>query len=117
RFPRCIRSPPRCGHEARDPSVPPGVGVAIPDADVARFCRLYGVEARSRTLSAAMPEEPRPSLVTLTHVIYALHAASLVTGVVGVATIVGAFLTACPSITPATLTYLNPTHPPPPSPH
>ena len=33
-----------------------------------------------------------PSLVTLTHVIYALHAASLAIGIIGAASIVGAFL-------------------------
>ena len=49
--------------------------------------------------------EPRGSLITLTHVIYALHAASLVTGIVGVATIVGAFLTGWPSIIAVILNY------------
>ena len=49
--------------------------------------------------------EPRRSLVTLTHVIYALHAFSLVTGIVGVATIVGAFLTGWPSIIAVILNY------------
>ena len=50
--------------------------------------------------------EPRPSLVRLTHVIYALHAASLVTGIVGVATVVGAFLTGWPSIIAVILNYI-----------
>jgi uncharacterized membrane protein len=54
-----------------------------------------------------MPEEPRPSLITLTHVIYALHAASLITGIVGIATIVGAFLTGWPSIIAVILNYVN----------
>jgi uncharacterized membrane protein len=54
-----------------------------------------------------MPEEPRPSLITLTHVIYALHTASLITGIVGVATIVGAFLTGWPSIIAVILNYVN----------
>jgi uncharacterized membrane protein len=54
-----------------------------------------------------MPEEPRPSLITLTHVIYALHAASLITGIIGVATIVGAFLTGWPSIIAVILNYVN----------
>ena len=49
--------------------------------------------------------EPRRSLITLTHVIYALHAASLVTGIVGAATIVGAFLTGWPSIIAVILNY------------
>jgi uncharacterized membrane protein len=49
--------------------------------------------------------EPRPSLVRLTHVIYGLHAASLVTGIIGVATVVGAFLTGWPSIIAVILNY------------
>ena len=51
--------------------------------------------------------EPRPSLVTLTHVIYALHAFSLVTGIVGAATVVGAFLTGWPSIIAVILNYVK----------
>ncbi len=51
--------------------------------------------------------EPRRSLVTLTHVIYALHAFSLVTGIVGVATVVGAFLTGWPSIIAVILNYVK----------
>ena len=51
--------------------------------------------------------EPRPSLVTMTHVIYGLHAFSLLTGIVGVATIVGAFLTGWPSIIAVILNYVK----------
>lgn len=51
------------------------------------------------------PAEPRESLIKLTHVIYALHAFSLVTGVVGAATVVGAFLTGWPSIIAVILNY------------
>jgi uncharacterized membrane protein len=54
----------------------------------------------------AMTDEPRPFLRRLTHVIYALHAASLVTGIVGVATVVGAFLTGWPSIIAVILNYV-----------
>ena len=50
--------------------------------------------------------EPRPFLRRLTHVIYALHAASLITGIVGVATVVGAFLTGWPSIIAVILNYV-----------
>ncbi len=48
---------------------------------------------------------PRGSLVFLTHVIYALHAASLVTGIIGAATVVGAFLTGWPSLIAVVLNY------------
>ena len=51
--------------------------------------------------------EPRPSLVTLAHVIYALHAFSLVTGIIGAATVVGAFLTGWPSIIAVVLNYVK----------
>jgi len=49
--------------------------------------------------------EPRPSLVRLTHVIYALHAVSLLIGIVTAATIVGAFLFSWPSIVAVILNY------------
>jgi len=49
--------------------------------------------------------EPREGLVTLAHVIYALHAFSAVTGIIGAATIVGAFLTGWPSIIAVILNY------------
>jgi uncharacterized membrane protein len=51
--------------------------------------------------------EPRESLIKLTHVIYALHAFSLVTGIVGAATVVGAFLTGWPSIIAVVLNYVK----------
>ena len=51
--------------------------------------------------------EPRESLIKLTHVIYALHAFSLVTGIVGVATVVGAFLTGWPSMIAVILNYVK----------
>ena len=54
-----------------------------------------------------MRDEPRPSSITLTHVIYALHAASLVAGIVGTATVVGAFLTGWPSIIAVILNYVK----------
>ena len=50
---------------------------------------------------------PRPGLVTLTHVIYALHAFSAVTGMVSAALIVTAFLTGWPSIIAVILNYVK----------
>ena len=47
------------------------------------------------------------SLVTLTHIIYALHTASIVIGVVTAATIVGAFLFGIPSIIAVILNYVR----------
>jgi uncharacterized membrane protein len=51
--------------------------------------------------------EPRPSLVTFTHVIYALHGVSLLTGVVTAVTVVGAFLTGWPSLLAVILNYVK----------
>ena len=51
--------------------------------------------------------EPRESLIKLTHAIYALHTFSLVTGIVGAATVVGAFLTGWPSIIAVILNYVK----------
>jgi uncharacterized membrane protein len=50
------------------------------------------------------PEQP---LVTWTQVIYGLHALSLVTGILGVATVVGAFLLGWPSIIAVILNYVK----------
>ena len=51
--------------------------------------------------------EPPRSLITLTHVIYRLHAFSLLTGILGAATVVGAFLTGWPSIIAVILNYVK----------
>ena len=60
-------------------------------------------EERDPTASA----QPIESLLTLTHVIYGLHALSLVTGIIGAATVVGAFLTGWPSIIAVILNYVK----------
>jgi uncharacterized membrane protein len=51
--------------------------------------------------------EPASSLIRWTQLIYALHAFSLLTGIIGAATIVGAFLTGWPSIIAVILNYLK----------
>ena len=45
------------------------------------------------------------SLTTWTHVIYGLHAFSLLTGILGAATVIGAFLTGWPSLLAVILNY------------
>ena len=50
---------------------------------------------------------PREGLVTLTHVIYALHAFSAVTGIISSALIVTAFLTGWPSIIAVIMNYVK----------
>ncbi|MDH4154712.1 MAG: hypothetical protein OEV01_13075 [Nitrospira sp.] len=47
------------------------------------------------------------SLITWTKVVYALHAFSLLTGIIGTATVVGAFLTGWPSILAVMLNYIK----------
>jgi uncharacterized membrane protein len=52
-------------------------------------------------------DRPADALVTWTKVIYALHTFSLITGIVGTATIVGAFLTGWPSLIAVILNYVK----------
>src|SRR5499426_438842 len=69
--------------------------------------------ARSRTILHPRSEpvsatvEPDRSLITITHVIYGLHAVSLITGIITAATIVFAFLTGWPSIVAVILNYVK----------
>ena len=53
------------------------------------------------------PTMPDPSLVTLTHVVYGLHATSLVIGAFGAATLIGAFLFGWPSIIAVVINYVK----------
>jgi uncharacterized membrane protein len=54
-----------------------------------------------------VPDPRLDSLVTWTHAIYALHAFSLLTGILGAATVVGAFLTGWPSIIAVIVNYVK----------
>jgi uncharacterized membrane protein len=51
--------------------------------------------------------QPSGSLYNWTQLIYVLHAFSLLTGIVGTATVVGAFLTGWPSIIAVILNYVK----------
>jgi len=55
--------------------------------------------------SAVVPKSE--SLITWTNVIYALHALSLATGILGAASVVGAFLIGWPSIIAVILNYVK----------
>ena len=48
---------------------------------------------------------PKPAIVTLTHVIYALHTLSVLIGISSLATVVGAFIFGWPSIVAVILNY------------
>jgi len=50
---------------------------------------------------------PAPSLITITHLVYALHALSLVIGITTAATIIGAFVFGLPSIAAVIINYLK----------
>ena len=52
-------------------------------------------------------EQPSSSLLRWTQVIYGLHAVSLLTGILGAATVVGAFLTGWQSIIAVILNYVK----------
>ena len=50
---------------------------------------------------------PDPALVTYTHVIYGLHALSVLIGITGAATIVGSFIFGLPSIIAVIMNYVR----------
>ena len=64
-------------------------------------------EARAQPPIASPTASHPDSLLGWTHAIYALHAFSLLTGIVGAATVVGAFLTGWPSIIAVILNYVK----------
>lgn len=49
--------------------------------------------------------EPDPSLVTYTHIVYSLHALSVLIGIAGAATVVGSFVLGLPSILAVVMNY------------
>lgn len=51
--------------------------------------------------------QPSENMVTVTHLIYALHAFAVLSGVVGTATIIGSFVASLPSIAAIVLNYWN----------
>lgn len=55
----------------------------------------------------AQYREPDRSLVTISHITYALHATGLAIGAFGAATVVGSFLFAWPSIIAVILNYVK----------
>jgi len=53
--------------------------------------------------------QPSANMVTVTHLIYALHGFAVFTGLVGSATIIGSFVASLPSIAAIVLNYWNQT--------
>ena len=56
---------------------------------------------------ATVVREPDPSLVTITHVTYALHALGLAIGAFGATTVIGTFLFGWPSIIAVIINYVK----------
>ena len=61
----------------------------------------------NEVIGGSVTGEPSSTLKTWTNAIYALHAFSLLTGILGAATVVGAFLTGWPSIIAVILNYVK----------
>jgi uncharacterized membrane protein len=61
----------------------------------------------NEVIGGSVAGEPSSSLKTWTNAIYALHAFSLLTGIIGAATVIGAFLTGWPSIIAVILNYVK----------
>ena len=61
----------------------------------------------STPLPPASTAAPADSLVTITHVVYALHTLSLVIGAFGAASIIGAFVFGWPSIIAVIINYVK----------
>lgn len=57
--------------------------------------------------SSAVVAVPSESLVTITHVVYALHTLGLVIGAAGAASVIGAFLFGWPSIIAVIINYVK----------
>jgi uncharacterized membrane protein len=51
--------------------------------------------------------KPTPSVITVVHIVYALHAFAIILGIVGAATVVGSFVGSLPSIAAVILNYLK----------
>ena len=56
---------------------------------------------------ATLLRDPEPSLITTTHVTYALHAVGLAIGAFGASSVVGAFLFGWPSIIAVIVNYVK----------
>jgi uncharacterized membrane protein len=51
--------------------------------------------------------EPLPSVLTVAHIVYALHTFAIVVGIVGAATVIGSFVGSLPSLVAVLLNYIK----------
>jgi uncharacterized membrane protein len=51
--------------------------------------------------------EPMPSVLTVAHLVYALHTIAIIVGIAGAATVIGSFVGSLPSIAAVILNYVK----------
>jgi uncharacterized membrane protein len=76
---------------------------AVNDHNVTAMAQTTILMSQEREIAG----KPDPSLVTVTHLVYALHALSLLIGLLTAATIIGAFVFGVPSIIAVVVNYLK----------
>lgn len=59
------------------------------------------------TLDQQASTEPLPSVVTVAHIVYALHSFAIIVGIAGTATVVGSFIGSVPSIVAVIMNYVK----------
>jgi uncharacterized membrane protein len=59
------------------------------------------------TLDPQSHAEPLPSVLTVAHIVYALHTLAIVVGIVGAATVIGSFVGSLPSLVAVLLNYVK----------
>ncbi|HET9220556.1 MAG TPA: hypothetical protein VFR18_26495 [Terriglobia bacterium] len=59
------------------------------------------------TIESQNTSMPAPSVVTVAHIVYALHAFAILTGIVGAATVIGSFVASIPSLAAVILNYVK----------
>ena len=52
-------------------------------------------------------DEPLPSVLTVAHIVYALHTLAIVVGIIGAATVIGSFVGSVPSLVAVILNYVK----------
>jgi uncharacterized membrane protein len=59
------------------------------------------------TIDPPGPHELMPSVLTVAHLVYALHTVAILVGIVGAATVIGSFVGSLPSIVAVILNYVK----------
>jgi uncharacterized membrane protein len=64
-------------------------------------------ESAMATLDQETDAGPLPSVITVAHIVYALHSFAIVLGIAGTATVVGSFIGSLPSIVAVIMNYVK----------